>query len=42
MVGTKYSCEIKFDQIIITFTCILRLTLINHFGIKVRIIQIIV
>ena len=42
MVGTKYSCKMKFDQIIITFTCRLRLTLISHFGIKARIIQIIV
>jgi len=41
MVGTKYSSKIKFDQIIITFTCRLRLTLISHFGIKVRIIPII-
>ena len=40
MVGTKY--KIKFDKKIITFTCRLRLTLFSHFGIKVRILQIIV
>jgi hypothetical protein len=44
MVGIKYNYKINLTvcQMIITFICRLRLTLIIHFGIKVRIIQIIV
>jgi hypothetical protein len=38
----SFSAKMVNCQIIITFTCRLRQTLISHFEIKVRIIQIIV